>query len=69
MLSVVFAGTRLAIRATLFLCIVALLPKVDVMGDVVNFFVLLREGSVYLYLVLAVMCTSAWGWTDIAFWR
>ena len=47
-------------RTTLLLCIVALLPQVDVMGDVVNFFVLLREGSVYLYFALAVMCTSAW---------
>ncbi len=47
--------------ATFLFCRFGLLAQVDVMGDVVNFFVLLREGSVYLYFALAVMCTSAWG--------
>ena len=47
-------------RATLFLCRVGLLPQVDVMGDVVNYFVLLDEESDYEYFALAVMCTSAW---------
>ena len=46
--------------AAFLFCRFGLLAQVDVMGDVVNFFVLLEEGSAYLYWALAVMCTSAW---------
>ena len=46
-------------RATLFFCSVALLPQVDVMGDVVNYVVLAEEESEYASLGFAVMCTSA----------
>ena len=46
-------------RATLFFCSVALLPQVDVMGDVVNYVVLAEEESEYASWGFAVMCTSA----------
>ena len=46
-----------------------MLPQVDVMGDVVNYVVLRDMESDYEYFALAVMCTSAWDRTNLAFWR
>ena len=46
-------------RATLFFCSVAVLPQVDVLGDVVNYLVLKEQDSEFASWGFAVMCTSA----------